>query len=428
MMHSRHLSAAGRLLAAGLTLSALLSVSACGPAEAEGRPGEALEAGPVQRFALVIEDTSPSHALLASGAFATPVGMEQRGPISPGSSYAVLARADPGDRLSFATSFVQGNDLFLASFPDGIALHDEAGAPRDADVTGEVRLWDAGTEQNEAPGAGAHQAPRQAGPDDGAPDRDGRVREVGGDGFVYPAVAEMLRVHVSPAAPGWVLITIENVAEAGSIIRPDGEARNLLLSPGAWAVHGAGVRPLFAAGAPASPELEALAEQGEPGALAGALAVATGERLGRSPGAWAVHRGGSPMVPDENTYAPVVRLAASGDAGPLGQAVHGAPGVQASGLLSAGSDDRQATIIEARPGDRLSLLSRYGATGLLLATGPAGTPLFDPMGVPIEAELTANLRLYLPVDGAPDLLRPIDPEQSSPPLASSLRVSLRPVR
>jgi hypothetical protein len=134
------------------------------------------------------------------------------------------------------------------------------------------------------------------------------------------------------------------------------------------------------------------------------------------------------MVPDENTYAPVVRLAASGDAGPLGQAVHGAPGVQASGLLSAGSDDRQATIIEARPGDRLSLLSRYGATGLLLATGPAGTPLFDPMGVPIEAELTANLRLYLPVDGAPDLLRPIDPEQSSPPLASSLRVSLRPVR
>ena len=50
------------------------------------------------------------------------------------------------DRLSFATMYVQSNDLFLAPGDTGIALFiDEQ--PISGDVTALVRLWDAGTER-----------------------------------------------------------------------------------------------------------------------------------------------------------------------------------------------------------------------------------------------------------------------------------------
>jgi hypothetical protein len=107
--------------------------------------------------------------------------------------------AVPDDRLTFATMFVASNDLFFA--PDaGIALFDDEGAPFEGDVTDQVLLWDAGTEVNEEPGVGGSQAPNQPEPNTGT-EEAGVVLLIGDvdDGFVYPPIADVIRVTVAPA-------------------------------------------------------------------------------------------------------------------------------------------------------------------------------------------------------------------------------------
>ena len=133
----------------------------------------------------------------SSGVFSVPSGSDGPGPLLPGSSYSFTFTATPGDRLSFATMLVQTNDLFYAPDGAGIALWDTSGIPVSGDVTSQLLLWDAGTEVNQAPGAGSHQAPRQAGPDTGE-DESANVQTVR-DGFDSPAVSDVVRVTLIPA-------------------------------------------------------------------------------------------------------------------------------------------------------------------------------------------------------------------------------------
>ena len=130
-----------------------------------------------------------------SGVFATPVGADAPGPLTPGNAYEFTFVARPGDRLSFATMYVQSNDLFLSPGDTGIALFTDDRQPISGDITNQIGLWDAGTEVNEEPGVGANQAPRQAGANTGA-DEGGTVRLVD-DGFTYPAVADIVRITIS---------------------------------------------------------------------------------------------------------------------------------------------------------------------------------------------------------------------------------------
>ena len=104
--------------------------------------------------------------------FNTPVGADSPGPLTPGNAYEFTFVARPGDRLSFATMYVQSNDLFLAPDETGIELFTD-GLPISGDITAQIGLWDAGTEVNEEPGVGENQAPRQAGANTGA-DEGGR--------------------------------------------------------------------------------------------------------------------------------------------------------------------------------------------------------------------------------------------------------------
>ena len=144
----------------------------------EADRGDGLEA--------LAEDGIPS-VLLASlgdgnhGAQAVPDGADGPGPAFPGDSYSFSFTASPGQYLSFATMFVQSNDLFFGPDEAGIPLFDGMGYPIEGDVTGRVDLWDAGTEVNQEPGIGADQAPRQAGPNTGA-DEMGVVRLVADSG------------------------------------------------------------------------------------------------------------------------------------------------------------------------------------------------------------------------------------------------------
>jgi hypothetical protein len=131
----------------------------------------------------------------ASGAFNTPVGATEPGPLPPGGAYEFTAVAVPGDMLSFATMFVQSNDLFYAPDGAGIALFNSDGTPVSGDVTSQIQLWDAGTEVNQEPGVGPDQAPRQAGPNTG-PDENGVVQIVS-DEFTYPGTSSTILVTIT---------------------------------------------------------------------------------------------------------------------------------------------------------------------------------------------------------------------------------------
>lgn len=125
-----------------------------------------------------------------SGVFDTPQGAADPGAAMPGGAYEFQVVAMPGDYLHFATMLVQTNDYFFAPAGTGLALWDGSN-PIDGDITGDVFLWNAGTEQDEPLGIGPNQAPRQSGPNVG-PDEGGNVEKV-----ELPAVSDQIRVTIS---------------------------------------------------------------------------------------------------------------------------------------------------------------------------------------------------------------------------------------
>ncbi len=134
----------------------------------------------------------------SSALFNTPVGAAGPGPAVPGGAYEFNFTAEEGDYFTFATMFVQSNDLFY-TFPEGgIALFN-SGVAISGDMTSQVLLYDAGTEVNEFPGAGLSQVIRQSSPNSGV-DENGVVTDVFtvGDGFTYPDVGDIIMVTITP--------------------------------------------------------------------------------------------------------------------------------------------------------------------------------------------------------------------------------------
>ncbi len=168
--------------------------------EGEADKGYGLEA--------LAEDGDPSalaEALngmdLHAGVFTTPVGADGPAPIFPGEAYEFEVKVTAeAPYLSFATMFVQSNDLFVGPGEGGIALIDMDGMAMEGmhDVTADLLLWDAGTEANEEPGVGGDQAPRQSGPNMGLPEIEGTVRVVD-DGYTYPDVSALVKVSIDKA-------------------------------------------------------------------------------------------------------------------------------------------------------------------------------------------------------------------------------------
>jgi len=179
--------------------------------EGEADKGYGLEA--------LAEDGDPSalaEALngmgLHAGVFNTPDGADgpgvalpgsagMMGAMPPGSAYVFEVKATPDTPyLSFATMFVQSNDLFIGPGEAGIALFDMDGMVMEGmqDVTADMELWDAGTEFNEEPGVGPDQAPRQSGGNIGRPEIGGTVRVVN-DGYSYPDVSALVKVTIDKA-------------------------------------------------------------------------------------------------------------------------------------------------------------------------------------------------------------------------------------
>jgi hypothetical protein len=195
------------------------------------------------------------------GQFSVPAGANDPAPIGPGESYEFSFSAAPGSKLSFATMFVESNDLYYAPLPKGIALFNSDGTMREADVTSELFLLDAGTELNEEPGVGPNQPLRQLEPGAGLPDSLGRVTQCcNHDPWTYPPVDSVINATLS-ADPGSGLftVTISNLSTASALGK--GQANSLPLAPGVYSIHTA-PGTIYQVNQKASPGLEMLAEDG----------------------------------------------------------------------------------------------------------------------------------------------------------------------
>ncbi len=355
-------------------------------------------------FRVQVQNTGSAYSYLSSGAFDTPVGATSPAPIFPGEAYAFEFEAAAGSNLSFATMFVQSNDLFYAPGANGLPLWDSAG-PRTADITSELMLWDAGTEANQEPGTGADQAPRQSGANTGAADSDSAVRLVN-DGFSYPATADVIAAMLEHLGETRFRVTLTN-ASTGSTLATSTGTVAVPLSPGAYAVHAPSDSPMFVSGqADAGMGLEALAEDGDPAGLALALAAETGVTSIFAPGVWVVHRDGTPLFVDgqPDSGAGLEAIAEDGSPGQLvaSLAMNGAisagafavpAGAAGAGALLPGA--QYEFVVLASPGDRLSLATMFVQSNDLFAATPSdGNALFDQSGAPVSGSLGASVSLW----------------------------------
>lgn len=138
---------------------------------------------------------SDNDGVSAAVGFAITSNTGKPGPALPGDAYEFTFTASSGDRLSFATMFVQSNDLFFATPPEGISFWNEAGEVLDGDITSQIMLWDAGTEVNEAPGVGPNQAPRQSAAGEG--EQELSAINLVADGFTYPDTNTVIKVTIT---------------------------------------------------------------------------------------------------------------------------------------------------------------------------------------------------------------------------------------
>ena len=154
-----------------------------------------MEPQPKKMFKITVENISTAKMFSGSGIFNTPVGASNPAPVGPEDAYEFEFKASLGAKLSFASMFVQSNDLLYAPDGMGIMLFNQDGSPLTGDITTQIKFWDTGTEMNEMPGFGLNQAPRQMGPNMGT-DESGVVKLVN-DEFYYPAVVAVIRVTIT---------------------------------------------------------------------------------------------------------------------------------------------------------------------------------------------------------------------------------------
>lgn len=358
-------------------------------------------------FEVRVENVSQLYDLTSTGVFNTPAGADAPGPLAPGGSYEFTVHAGPGSRISFATMFVQSNDLFYAPDGDGIQAFDGMGMPVSGDVTDQVYLWDAGTEMNQEPGLGGQQAPRQGEADSGAADPDDTVRMAEDTFGNLPAVGDAIRVTLTHLGGTEFRIRIANIAAEDALMTSGGGTAPVLLAPGVWTV-GTGADPLFTPGmADRALGLEGLAEDGAVGGLNAELAARTGLTGPIAPGVFAVHTGSSVLFAagSADRGEGLEALAEDGDPSGLAGAVAARADVSESGVFNtplgatgpapAFPGEAYVFTITAVPGDRLSLATMLvQSNDLFFAPAEAGLSLFDSGGFPHTGDVTGMILLW----------------------------------
>ena len=296
---------------------------------------------------VVLANSLGRNAALTTGVFAVPEGVSEPGPIASRDSYEFVVSAMPGASLSIATMLVQTNDYFVAPMPRGIPLYDNAGHPISGDMSSELLIWDAGTEEDQFLGYGGHQAPRQQGPGVGPPDPDKGVRPPDEHAFLAAESApSILRIIIEHLESAPFMLKIENISGDSGTPVP--------LAPGLAVVH-SGSSPLFVEGMNEPMfGLESLAEDGNPVLLA--------ETLNGSAG-----------------FAPVVFSVPSGATDPAPLLPGQSYTVTVNGMVRT----------------YLGFASMYmESNDLFFAPSHAGIPLFDQHGMPIVGDITEHIMLW----------------------------------
>ncbi|MEM9917787.1 MAG: spondin domain-containing protein [Bacteroidota bacterium] len=148
---------------AALTISIL--VASCSKDDDDGATP-----APTTQFRITLTNTIN---YLSAQVFNTPDGASAPGPVAQqGGSYTVSFQAAAGSRLSFVSMLANSNDWFFAPGENGLPLYDANGAPVTGDITASVRLYDAGTEEEDPTTI----ATAPEGGTNGAPDDDTSVR------------------------------------------------------------------------------------------------------------------------------------------------------------------------------------------------------------------------------------------------------------
>jgi hypothetical protein len=357
-------------------------------------------------FKITIENIAEAKPLSASGAFNTPVGASAPAPIFPGEAYEVTFSAAPGSKLSFATMFVQSNDLFYAPNGEGIELFDDMGMQITGDVTSQVYLWDAGSEMNQEPGLGSDQAPRQSGANTGANDSNTNIRMASDDFSNLPAVADVIRASLTSMGSTSFKLRIENVSTASTLMTSDGGSTAVPLAPGVYVVH-TEANVLFTEGmADYGYGLAAIAEDGDPVNLSSMLAEDTGVTQLYAPGVYVIHEQADPLFSSgaADRGEGLEQLAEDGDPSGLVAALDASSAIEMAGVFNtpAGAAGPGALVpgasyeftVTAMEGDYLSLASMLvQSNDLFIAPDGMGIPLFS-NGADMTGDVTSYFHLW----------------------------------
>jgi hypothetical protein len=394
--------------------AALAGLAACADDSMMGDDDDAVDPMPdpeptPRDFTVRIENVAP-WTVLKAGLASTKV-VPAPGPLGPGEAFDVTLTAGRNQRFNFAAMFGESNDWFFGPGPEGIPLYDDAGNPVTGDVTAQVALWNAGTEIDQEPFVGDSTGPKQTAPDFGAPDPDPTVRDIpstvtltDGSTFTRPAIADMIRVTVTPGANRQFTIRIANVSTDATLQTSAG-ARSVHISPAVWALHQRPA-PLFETGtADRGQGLELVAESGRGANLSTVLGILSGSATPVSPGVFAIHQGESPLYSLGRADAGLglERISENGDPTLLGAAmasvedavtgIFNTPvGADAPGAARPGS--AYEIPITAIPGDRVSFVQMFGwSNDWFFATDPDGIALFDGE-LPIEGDVSHMIAIY----------------------------------
>ena len=393
-----------------MSLGLAMAVAAAGCDSDDGVDG--VDASTAQ-FRVRIENVAP-FTVLKSGVVNTKT-TGAVGALASGEAFELTVTAGVGHSFNFASMLGESNDWFFGPGPAGIELYDGTGEPRSGDVTSEIRLWDAGTEVDEEPAVGGSTGPQQTVPDQGAPDDDPVVSAIGasivladGSRFDLPAVEDMIKVTLTPRPDRAFVVRIENVSTESTLETSQG-ARSIHISPAVWALHIADA-PLFDDGAADRGEgLEYIAEAGRTGTLASVMGELSGAATPFSPGVFAVASAGEPIysIGLAERGNGLERIAEDGDPMALAEAMASAEpddlGDRGVFNTPAGLDDpgpaRPGAAFEitvtAAPGDRLAFATMFGMSNdWFFGTPAGGIELFDADGAPLAGDVTDEIMIY----------------------------------
>ncbi|CAN5585696.1 spondin domain-containing protein [soil metagenome] len=301
--------------------------------------------------------------------------------------------------------FVQSNDLFYAPDEMGIPLFKD-GNPLEGDITEYLLLWDAGTEDDQTPGEGNYQAPRQESANMG-PEENGMVHLESEDAmYTYPANEDVIKVTSQYMGNNKFEITIMNVSDA-STLPVSGGSVPVPLSPGVFVVHSEPA-PLFEnSKADKGMGLEQLAEDGNPMYLAEYLEENTGYVSSIAPGVFAEHIKNHHILfeagqPDFNQGLEAL----AEDANPeiLADNLNHTNGVKTFGVFNIpeGASSPGPILPGAsfefkflgKPGFNLSFATMLGQSNdLFFAPDDEGIPLFN-KGKAISGDITGYIKLW----------------------------------